>query len=492
MVMQEHVQNQNAKVYAVSFSLPEDVTNKILGDLESRCGGIEFVGRETIGYPGKDAMDYAMQRSPEVYVEDSKSNSVLEDIQNRKEGLDGLVLLFGGFCDNRYLLTGLPTLMIDYNAFPNLQIGFKDGVALGRRLGTKFITATYSTTDASESVSASRLDDLVEKVELFNAITKMKNTKIMDVQVRGFGSEPHEHWWRRDQEVYLQRLKETLGIDVVIVDYRDLFKEYGRIEEDEAKEIAAKWIAEQTPTKSIKNTRNVGGVTEEEVTKAGRLYLAADRLMKEYGCNAITMDATTWSACESFAHSIGEQYLVSGSLPLMEFRLHGIPACCQSDMEGLVTQILGECLTGRPGLHGDLTIDPFNDVTQVCHCNAPINPYGDDYRAPYSIGGEPRRRPQQYVDLPQEGPVTIIKTNVLQEKISVWTGELVPGESIYKNFFESCCCTKLIARANAKSIYENYDYRTFGNHNSCFYGEFREKVKSIASLIGFEVVEEDR
>jgi len=96
------------------------------------------------------------------------------------------------------------------------------------------------------------------------------------------------------------------------------------------------------------------------------------------------------------------------------------------------------------------------------------------------------------VDLPQEGPVTIIKTNVLQEKISVWTGELVPGESIYKNFFESCCCTKLIARANAKSIYENYDYRTFGNHNSCFYGEFREKVKSIASLIGFEVVEEDR
>jgi len=483
---------ENARLYAVFFSLSEDVASGILSELRSKCEGIEFVGSRIVSYPGKDAIDYAIQRSPEVRIDDRQSNAVLQEIAASRDNLDGLILFFGQSCDRRYLLTELPTLLVDYSAFPNLQIGFKDAVALAKRHETKFVTATYSTSDLSEAIGAARLDDLAGKVQLFGALRKMKHTKIMDVQVRGFGAEPHEHWWRLNQEVYLQTLKDVFGTQVSIVDYRDLFNEYGGVEADQAKEIANRWLAEQGPTESIKNTRNVGGVTEEEVTKAARVYLAAEKLMREEACNAITLDATTWSQCEAFAHSIGEDYLVSASLPIMEFRLHDIPACCQSDMEGLVTQALGEYIAGGPGLHGDFTIDAFNDVAQVCHCNAAINPYGDDWRAPYAIGGEPRRRPQAYVDLPQEGPVTVIKINVMEKKISVWTGELVPGESVYKDFFESCCCTKLIARTNARAIYENYDYRTFGNHSSAFYGEFRDQIKSVASLVGFEVVEQDR
>jgi len=483
---------ENARLYAVFFSLPDDVASGILTELRSKCEGVEFVGSRIVSHPGKDAMDYAIQGNPEVRIDDKQSNAVLQEIAASKDNLDGLILFFGQFCDRRYFLTGLPTLLVDYNAFPSLQIGFKDAVALAKRLGTRFITATYSTSDLAEAARAARLDDLAGKVQLFSALRKMKHTKIMDVQVRGFGAQPHEHWWRLNQEVYLQTLKDVFGTQVSIVDYRDLFNEYGRVEENQAKEIAGRWLAGQRPTQSIKNARNVGGVTEEEVTKAARVYLAAEKLMKEEACNAITLDATTWAQCETFAHSIGEDYLVSASLPLTEFRLHDIPACCQSDMEGLVTQALGEYITGAPGLHGDFTIDPFNDVAQVCHCNAPINPHGDDYRAPYTIGGEPRRRPQAYVDLPQEGPVTVIKINVLERRISVWTGELVSGESVYKDFFESCCCTKLIARTNARAIYENYDYRVFGNHSSAFYGEFRDQIKRVASWVGFEVIQEDR
>ncbi len=481
--------NGKAKVCAI-FSIPEKFVSELLNELERRCN-VEFVLKERLDYGGKDALDYNIQRDPNAYANDAKNREILKYIEENKKDLDGIIM-FPAQCDKRFFLTGLPTIFVDYNSFPSLQIGFKNAVALGKRYGTKFITATHSTFDLSESVSAARFNDLVEKVELFNVIRKMKSAKIMDVQVIGFGSEPHEHWWRLNQEIYLQRLKELLGMRAVIVDYRDLFKEYGKIDEEKAGEIAKRWMREQRSTRSIKNTRNVGGVTEEEVTKAAKLYLAADKLVKEYGCNAITMDATTWSSCKTFANSIGEEYLISGSIPLMEFRLHNIAACCQSDMEGLVTQVLGEYISGKPGLHGDSTIDPFNNVAQVCHCNAPINPYGDDYRAPYSIGGEPQRRPQVYVDLPQEGSVTVIKVNVLEKKISVWTGELVPGESIYRDFFESCCCTKLLARTNAKLIYDNYDYRTFGNHQCCFYGEFRDKIKNLAALIGFEVVEQDK
>ena len=243
----------------------------------------------------------------------AKKNEVLQYVEESKGGLDGMIL-FPAHFDRRFFLTGLPTLFVDY--VPTLQIGFKDAVALGRRYETKFVTATYGSIDVSKSVAEARMDDLVEKIELFNSIRKMKSTKIMDVQVRGFGSEPHEHWWRLNQEEYLQKLKESLGMTAVIVNYRDLFKEYLKAEEEKARKIAEKWMEEQSPTKAIRNRRNVGGVTKEEVTKAAKLYLAGDKMMKELGCNAITMDATTWAACESFAESIGEEYLVSGSLPL--------------------------------------------------------------------------------------------------------------------------------------------------------------------------------
>jgi hypothetical protein len=489
--MQQLNKPEKAQVYVVSFLSAED-TSAILAVLQSRCEALEFVAVETPGYPGKDSLDYALQINADTYVDDSRNNAILEDIRNRKEALDGLFLLFGGFCDRRFLLTELPTLLVDYNAFPTLQIGFKNAFGLAKRLGTKFVTASYSTTDLSEEVAKARLDDLVQKANLFAALSKIKNSRILDVQVRGFGSEPHEHWWRLDQEVYLHKLRESLGLTVDIVDYRDLFKLYGQVSDADAKALATKWLDGQSTTASIRNTRNVGGVTEEEVVKVARVYLAADSLLKERGCNAVTMDASTWAGRTAFAQSIGEPYLVSSSLALMEFRLHGVVACCQSDMQGIVTQVVGESLSGRPGLHGDLTIDPFNGVTQVCHCNAPINPYGDDYRAPYSIGGEPLRRPQQYVDLPQEGAATVYKLNVLEQKGVVWTGELIPGESIYKDFFESCCCTKLIVRTNASSVYERYDYRTFGNHPSCFYGDYRDQIKNLAALTGFEVLEADK
>jgi len=462
--------------------------NQFCRELAQKCNA-QIEPKET-GYGGKEVADYTIQRDPHAVVSDGQSNAVLRYIT--ETDLDGLIL-FPGYFDRRFYLTGLPILLVD--TLPGLQLGFKNAVALAREYGTNFVTATYNSqgTDVSQSVADARATDLTKKVALFDAVRRMKATKIMDVQVRGGGVEPHEHWWRLHQEEYLHELKQSTGIDAEIVDYRDLFRRYQQVEPDEAADIAAQWMQNEEPTNAIKNTRSKDDVTDEEISKAARLYVAANSMMKESQCNAITLDATTWASAvgRDFAQTIGEDYLVSGSLPLMEFRLHGIPACCQSDMEGLVSLVIGESVAQRPGFHGDFVVDPFNEVAQIGHCNAPTNPYGDDRRVPYSIGGEPSRRPQVYVDLPQEGPVTVIKANVLQKKISTWGGSLVPGETIYRNFFQSYCCSKLVARTNAQRIQDNYEYRTFANHNCLFYGDIRDEIKGIASLLGYDVVEQD-
>jgi hypothetical protein len=482
--------DQKAKICAVSMVLDEN-QEKLLRDLEKTCN-VEIDIRET-NYSGKDWLDYEIQRSPDTYVNDSQNNQILQHIRDSRD-LDGIILFPDLAFDKRFLLTKLPTLLID--SLPNLQFRFKDAVSLGKMYKTNFITATFNKgqTDVSKAVGKKRKDDLAEKVRLFDVIRKMKNTRIMDIQVKGFGTEPHEHWWRLNQEEYLEELKVRMGMDVIIEDYRNLFRQYKQADSDKAKKLAKRWIEQQKPTNAIKNKRNVASLKEEEIIKAAKLYLAAEKMMKETGCNALTLDASSWAspAGRSFAESLGEKFLVSGSLPITEFRLHGVPGCCQSDMNGLVTQILGEYISGRPGFHGDVVIDPYNDVVQVGHCNAPLNPYGDDKRIPYSIGGEQERRPQIYADLPQEGLVTGIKVNVLENKISIWNGELIPGESIYKDFFESYCCSKLVAKTNAKAIYDNYDYRVFGNHICLFYGDFRNRIKEMADLLGFSLIEQDK
>jgi hypothetical protein len=289
-------------------------------------------------------------------------------------------------------------------------------------------------------------------------------------------------------------LKQILGMEAVIFDYRDLFRRSTEVSPSESQTIAQGWLDRAQPTRAAKNQRNQAEVTKDEVVKAAALYVAMRDIMEETGCNAVTPDASTWASPvgNSFAETIGEKYLVSGSLGLTEFRLHGIPACCQSDMESIVTLALGQSVMQRPGFHGDFVVDSFNGVAQIGHCNAPINPYGDDRRFPYSIGAEPVRRPQIYADLPEEGPVTVIKVNLLGKLISLWSGDLVPGASVYKNFDESYCCTKLVARTEAASILENYAYRTFGNHNCLFYGDFRNEIKTLAALLGLTVVEQDR
>jgi len=43
-----------------------------------------------------------------------------------------------------------------------------------------------------------------------------------------------------------------------------------------------------------------------------------------------------------------------------------------------------------------------------------------------------------------------------------------------------------------ESLLENLDWKTFGNHRVTFYGDYRQKTKDLATLIGFEVAEKDK
>ena len=507
---------EKARVYTVFFSLPANLSGEILSALESRCEGVKFVGKDII-----DSPDY---RDPETEVDDKKSYSVLQNIENLKSDLDGLILFFGGFSDKRYLLTGLPTIIVDCS-FSNSQVGFKNAAALGEKYGTRFITATYSTagfsSDASQFVPGDiptplAGDILAEKIKLFNVIRRIKNTKLLTIQdynridpigLKGWGAvkAPLDDY----DKTYPSRLKKSLGVAIVIARSQELIREIEKVARKKAERIADTWIRE---------AKAVIGVTREDVIRSAGLYIAYKELMKKYDADAIT--PSSWALIPDG--------VIKAMPPLAEMELakEHIPVCCESLINSLLTQIIVTYLTGRPGFVGDMLGEfpptvPVSEIPKnmmvIGHCYGPINPHGND-RVPYTIRNhayyelgwdttDPKRawrRDEQVrankqlekehitlvaicVEWPIDEVVSMVKVNAYDKKVEVYTGRTVDGNYLYKDFNNRICRTKLAFSLNKPFRQLRRD--RWGCHRVVFYGDHRQKIKDLAALIGFEVVE---
>jgi hypothetical protein len=510
---------EKARVYTVFFSLSADETSEILSALESKCEGVKFVGKETISYDGIDA-----STNPEIDIDDKKNNLVLQNIEDSKKDLDGLILFFGGFSDKRYMLTGLPTIIVDCSP-SNPQIGFKNAVALGEKYGTRFITATYSTagfsSDASQFVPGDiptplAGDILAEKIKLFNVIRKLKHAKLLTIQDYDRMNPIGLKGWHAVEgplddfdKTYPGRLKEYLGIDIVIARSKELIQEIEKVEKKEAERIADMWISE---------AKAVIGVAREDVIRTAELYIAYKKLMKKYDANAIT--PSSWALIPDG--------VIKAMPPLAEMELAKelIPVCCESLIDCLVTQMIVTYTTGRPGFAGDMLggfppAVPVSEIPKnmmvIGHCYGPINPHGND-RVPYTIRNhayyelgwdttDPRRAWRKdaqvrankqlekehitlvaiCVEWPIDEVVSMVKVNVYDKKIEVYTGRTVDGNYLYKDFNNRICRAKL--PFSLDKPFRQLRRDRWGCHRVVFYGGHKRKIKDLAALIGFEVVE---
>jgi len=480
---------------------------------------MEFVGREII-----DSSAYSAKTDPEMTVNDEKSNLVLGKIANSKKGLDGLLLFFGGFSDKRFMLTGLPTIVVDCNP-SKPQGGFKNAVAMGEKYGTKFITVSYSTTgfsdDPSEFVPGDiptplASDILAEKVKLFNAIKRMKNTNLLTIQdydrmdpigLRGWGAvnAPVDDF----DKIYPRKLKESLGVDIVIVRSNELIEQIAKARREEAEKIADMWINE---------AEAVIGVKREDVIRSAELYIAYKELIKKYDADVITM--SSWALIPD------GKIKAMGCLAEMELAKEHIPCCCESLINPLVTQMLVTYITGRPGFVGDMlggfppAVPPSEipmNMMVIGHCYGPINPHGND-RVPYTIRNhayyelgwdttDPRRAwrrdaqvrankqlKKEHITLvgirvkwPIDEIVTVVKVNAYDRKIEVYTGKSIDGNYVYKDFDNRICRTKLAISLDKP--FKRLRRDRWGCHRVVFYGDHTQKIKNLAALVGFELVE---
>jgi len=82
--------------------------------------------------------------------------------------------------------------------------------------------------------------------------------------------------------------------------------------------------------------------------------------------------------------------------------------------------------------------------------------------------------------------------SIYDKKLSVFTGQAVSGRCLIEDFDNIYCRSKIAIETNTKALLENVNWEIFNQHRVVFYGDFREEFRDLATLIGFEFIEDDK
>lgn len=431
---------------------------KIMDELRYRCGDIEFTGTTEIEKP-----EYA-----------------IANIKAQRHNLDGV--LYFGAPPVDLLNEDIPIVAV-HPLWAQWQEPFN------KYSGHKVLTATLPVIpDVSPEQFAERMDKIENQIKSLHSVSQLKSLRILcitDKPVLGEyepdGFQLAEEGWDVYEQNYLQNLR-GLGTEIITRPQKELVKRMKTMPEDAAKEIARKWIEE---------AEDVKGTNESEVQKSAKLYLAMQDMMTEHNAGAITTEGY------GFFINYPDGPIPSQGLPSSQFCTDGVVATSETLFDSLITQQLGLFKTGNTGFNGDYIIDPENNKAYIGHCECPFNPYGADQKVPYVIRNLPQYPIEEQekggacvqVRLPDNEEVTLAKFSVHDKKLSLFRGQTVPGEDLFPGWDDILCRTKLAIDTDADQLLENVRWSIFGHHRVAFYGDYTEYFKSIATLMGYEIVQ---
>jgi L-fucose isomerase-like protein len=338
--------------------------------------------------------------------------------------------------------SGRPTIIAD-----NLFAGsgeFLTSYAWARREGHKVL-----------AVSSSDYQDLIDAVNCFTCLKKLKNSKILVV---GASTD--------------SGIEEIYGTKVLPVGFDEINEIYRNINQQDASLIADKWIDEAA--KIIEPTK-------EEIVKSAAIYLSMLKLMEDYNAQAITIN------CLGGIYS-GQMVEAYPCLGFMQLDNDGLVGACEADQRSAMTKLLMTYLAGRPGFISDPVIDTSKNQIIYAHCMASTHMFGPDGGAnPYHIRdhSEDRKGACNRSLFPLGGMTTTIQFDHIKKQIIFHQGVAI--ENVDE---DKACRTKLAVKVKGdiNKLFNYWDQ--WGWHRVTYFGDLKKPVNNIAALMGFEVVEE--
>jgi len=344
--------------------------------------------------------------------------------------------------------SGCPTILVD-----DLYAGsgeFLTAYAAARRKGLKVT-----------GISSTKFEDVIEAVSCFECIKKLQSSVILEV-----GAGP-KYWGHVSEQI----IGELLGSRLVQISFEQLEDAYKRIDRKQARRWADRWMDE---------AEKVVEPSQEEIEKSAAMYLAMSDLMQQHKARAISINC--------LGGFYGGKMTAYPCLGFFQLNNDGYVGACEADMCSTLTMLMMSYLTGRPGYISDPVIDTANNQIIYAHCVATNKVFGPDGPAnPYHIRSHSEDRKGAAVRslMPLGEMTTTIKLDPRKKQVIFHQ-----GKSVANIDEDKACRTKLAVevKGDINKLLNYWD--EWGWHRVTFYGDLKQPVYHIASLLGFEIVEE--
>lgn len=327
--------------------------------------------------------------------------------------------------------------------------------------------SAYCRSIGLETYVAMDLQDLNEIAELLWVRKAVANTRALVLTAGGqptFGIQS----LIRDPEI----IRQKYGFEVIKLSFYDIFKYMDQITDEEARPIADKIVNGSKETK----------VNVEWFLNDIKYYLAAKKMMDVYDCNAFS------TACHELCTSeIPQNRKFTPCVCHSLMKDEGIPSGCEEDLNALLAMSIMQYAANRPAFMGNPNHET-DELLRIHHAVPALcmNGFGTkplEYKL-WAFTGQGFGGKLQ-VDFTEnnEDAVTLARFNPLGNTMVLKTGEVIRSE------FDEVYCSPYyyIKMDDAREYMHNL--ASFGHHQVLIFGDFSKKLRKIAKVMGFDILE---
>jgi L-fucose isomerase-like protein len=271
-----------------------------------------------------------------------------------------------------------------------------------------------------------------------------------------------------------------LGVKGRYIDFDELQSLYEKIDREEAAEWADRWSrqADDLPSGDYVEPSQP---TPDAIQKAGGIYLAMLKLLKNYDTDTVTMNCLG-----GFAANKLPAYPCLGFMQILNDGGQGV---CEAMPDDTISMLMARILTGRPGFVSDPALDTSRNRIVYAHCVGTTKVFGPDgmsngYRIRTLHNRDPRGSCAESL-MPAGYMTTSFRTNVGRKKMVIHQAKAFGTLDS-----ERGCRTKLIAevRGDIGKLFNQWNQ--FGWHRVTVYGDVKEPLEEFGKALGLEIIEE--
>ncbi|RRD94808.1 hypothetical protein EII17_06215 [Clostridiales bacterium COT073_COT-073] len=342
------------------------------------------------------------------------------------------------------------------------------------RLGGIDATAHMKALGFKEMYNALTYDDLNQTFRILRVRKALRNTKLLYAlrnNVLSFGCV--------SSFINLQDITDRFGMEILNYNGLEFFKimdEFTEAEDEEARIFAEKLALDAHGVH----------MPAENIIKDVRFYLAVNKVLQQYECNAFTIPC--FEMCATL--ELNKRHLtfcLTNSL----LKDEGIPAACAADVGSVISLAILMNLTRKAPHMGNCMVrvqDLENNTMRILHdvCSRRMKGYDEpDLPIDYVSFTKGNWGATMRYDFSQDTGdiITMINMSPRMDKIMIAKGTIIGCDDFLT---QECRHAVVFKVENSRDFHKKEE--DFGHHFAWVYGDYQKDLIQFAELMGIEPV----